>query len=132
MKRLLLGGIVGAALAILAVFAYLSNSRSVISPFHSGFTDSEVRQCEQTIKDYYVNQIKNSPNEKERQELESGLTTVDVRMIKVTDRRLEGYAKISINTQQARNVGLSEIMQVCEATMEMDSSQFIWKCHSEH
>jgi hypothetical protein len=130
-KNFLIAGAAGAAVTMLAVLVYLWLSHAEAIPFHSGFTDAEVRQCEQTIKDYYLNQIKNSGSEKERQELESGLTTVEVRMIKVSDRRLEGYAKITINTQQAREVGLSEINQICDATMGVDSPQFIWKCHPE-
>jgi hypothetical protein len=52
-------------------------------------------------------------------------------MIKVADRRLEGFAKISLHDQQSKELGLSEMMQTCEATMEMNSSQFIWKCKTE-
>jgi hypothetical protein len=117
---------------MLALLAYWRNPRADTSPFHSGFTESQIAECEQTIRDYYLNQLRNSSSAAERQEVEDGSATVEVHMIKVADRKLEGFAKISINTQEARDVGLNEITQTCEATMDMDSQQFIWKCRLEH
>ena len=125
MKRLLLGGVVG-AIVVLGFLTYSRVTRSLLRP---GFTDADIRNCEQTIRDYYLNQLRNSTSEVEKQEVANGTTTINVHLIKVADRRLEGFVKISVNTQQAREVGLNEITQTCEATMEIDSPQYIWKCH---
>lgn len=127
MKKILIGGIVGAAIAI-ALVAYFRSDGSLVQ---RGFTGADIRKCEQTIRGYYLDQIKNSSSAVERQQVADGITTVDVQMIKVADRRLEGFAKIRANTREAKDVGFSEITQTCEATMEMDSTQFIWKCHVE-
>lgn len=129
MKKLIIAGFVGAIAVVLLLLVY-TRSNTIAPIVQGGFTDSEIRQCEQTIREHYLDQIKNSsPTEKE--EVENGSTTIEVRMIKVADRRLEGFAKISLSTQEAKNLGLSEIMQTCEATMEMNSSQYIWKCKPE-
>ena len=127
MKKLLIAGFIAAIVVLL-----LYTRTNLIAPIiQGGFTDTDIRNCENAIKEYYLGQLRNSTSAVERQEVADGSTTIEVRMIKVASRRLEGYAKVSINTKAARDLGLSEIMQTCEATMEMDSSQYIWKCKSE-
>jgi len=134
MKKLLLAGLVGAIAVILLLLVY-TRSNTIAPIVQGGFTDSEIRQCEQTIREHYLDQSKNSSglstSPTDKQEVDNGSITVEVHMIKVADRKLEGFAKIHINAQEAKDVGLSEIMQTCEATMEMNSSQFIWKCKAE-
>ena len=119
MKKVLLAGIVGVAIGVLIMLWH---------PFRSGFSDEDIRQCEQTIKETYLDRLRNSSSETERREVETGATTVEVQMIRVADRRLEGFARISLNTSEAKEIGLNEIMHKCEATMEMNSSHYIWRC----
>lgn len=104
-------------------------SSNTITPIiQGGFTDSGIRHCEQMIRDHYLKQLRNSSSATtERQEVENGRTvTVEAQMNKVADRRLEGFVKISMNAQEPRG-GVSEITP-CEATMEMNSTRYIWKC----
>jgi hypothetical protein len=121
MNKLLLAGFICIAIWVLIILRHPSNS---------GFSDEDIRQCEQTIKESYLNRLKNSSSETERREAETGATTVDVQMIKVADRKLEGYVKISINTPEAKDIGMGEIMHKCEAKMEMNSSRYIWQCNT--
>jgi hypothetical protein len=120
MKNLILAGVVGVAIGVLIMLWH---------PFYSDFTESDIRQCEQTIKETYANRFRNSPSETERQEVENGAITFDVQMIKVGERKLEGYMKISINTPSAKELGVNEISYRCEATMETTSSHYIWECN---
>jgi hypothetical protein len=94
-----------------------------------GFTDADVRTCENKINEQYLEKLRNATSEVGRQQVTNSSTTVEARMIKVGDRRLEGFAKISLHDQESRDLGLDEIMQTCEATMETNSSQYIWKCN---
>ena len=65
----------------------------------------------------------------ERAQLASGSTTVDVHLIKVSDRKLEGFVRFTLRDEESKRLGVSEITESCEATMAVDSSDSIWKCH---
>ena len=131
MKKVFIAAVGIAAICIVVLL--LLEKLGIVAPvFHGGFTDSQVREVERIIKDYYVKQLSASPSATEREQVAGGSTTVEVHMIKVSDRKLEGFAKISLHDQQSKDLGLSEIADTCEATMEMNSSQYIWKCKPEH
>jgi hypothetical protein len=121
MNKILLAGIIGVAIGMLIMLWH---------PFHSGFSDADIRQCEQVIRESYLDRFRNSSSETERQEVETGATTVEVQMIKVADRKLEGYVRISVNTPEAKEIGVNEIAHKCEATMELNSSHYIWQCNT--
>ena len=127
MKQLfiVIGAIIIAAILLLA---YMGKLDAVIAIFQPGFTDDQIIRVDQEIKDYYVKQMRASPSAVEREQIASGSTTVDVRMIKVSNKRLEGFVKISLRDEQSKRLGLGEITVPCEATMGVNSDQWLWKC----
>jgi hypothetical protein len=58
-------------------------------------------------------------------------STVEVHMIKMSSRRLEGFAIISLRDKESTELGLGELRVVCEATMGEDSNQWLWKCQNK-
>jgi len=125
MKKEFLAGALGVIIGMLIMSLY-----SQWHPLNSGFNDEGIRQCEQAIKESYLSRFKNSTSETERQEVESGALTIDVQMIKVADKKLEGYVTLLNSTPEAKQIGMNEIMYKCEATMEMNSSHYIWQCNT--
>ena len=119
-----------AALIALGI-ATLGNFDTITSLFQSGFTDDQIRQVEQTIKEYYLKGLSTSPSAVERGEVASGSTTVEVTMIKVSAKRLEGFAKISSSDQESKELGFGEVTIPCEATLGVHSDQWIWKCQNK-
>lgn len=120
MNKVLLAGLVGVMIGVLIMLWH---------PWDSGFSDADIRQCEQTIKESYLSRFKNSTSATERQEAETGAITIDVQMIKVADRKIEGYVRLLNSTPEAKEIGMNEIEYKCEATMEMNSSHYIWQCN---
>jgi hypothetical protein len=127
MKQVLLtiGTLAAAGLLFLA---YIGRLDMVTSIFQSGFTDEQIKAIDREIRDYYLKQMRKSPSAIERQEAASGSTTVEVTMIKVSDKRLEGFATILLRDELSKNAGLDEVKVPCEATLGVNSSQYLWKC----
>jgi hypothetical protein len=117
-------------IVVIVVLLLLKNF-DVASLFQPGFTDSQIRQVDQAIKDYYVNQMRTSPSALERREIANGSTTIEVQMIKVSAKRLEGFATISSDDEGLRRLGLEKISVPCETTMGTNSDQYIWKCQNK-
>jgi len=121
MKKIALSGLIGIAIGVLIMLR---------PPFHTGFSDADIRQCEQAIKEQYSDRLTNSPSEAERRALEDGVYAIDVQMIRVADRKLEGYAKVSINPRDPKNGGPIESTHKCEAVMDIASPHFVWNCNA--
>jgi hypothetical protein len=126
MKKVILIGTILAVVII--VFLSLGRSGNMTPFFGNGFTDSQVAECEQAIKDYYMKLLTESASAVERHEVATGVTTVDAHMLKISDRKLQGFVKITSRNPEAQKLGLGEIAIPCEATMGVDSTQWIWKC----
>ncbi len=127
MKQVLITiGILAAAGFV--ILAYMGRLDIVMSMFQSGFTDEQIKAVDQEIRDYYLKQMRESPSAIERQEIASGSTTVEVTMIKVSDKRLEGFATILLRDEVSKKAGLGEVKVPCEATLGVNSSQYLWKC----
>jgi hypothetical protein len=93
--------------------------------------DAQIRDVERTIKDYFVQHMQNSPSAAEREHIANGSSTVEVHMIKMSSRRLEGFAIISLRDKESTELVLGELRVVCEATMGEDSDQWLWKCQNK-
>ena len=100
----------------------------ILSCTPKDFTDNQIRDVEKNIKDEFINKFSHSASEIERQEMLDGKITIEVQMIKVAERKLDGFVKIHYDTEQARKFGLDEITIPCEATRDVDSSKYIWRC----
>lgn len=116
------------AIAVVSVTAYTGQLTYVASLFEPGFTDSQIAAVNQEIRNYYVKDMKTP---EERKQLETGKSAVEVTMMKMSARRLEGFVTISIHDEVARNLGLEEVKIPCEATMGVDSNQYLWKCSNK-
>ena len=119
------------SIAFALLLIYLWDSHIVQSALHPGFTDAQVHEIEQSIEDYYAQKLRKSPNAAEREELANGSTTIDAKMLKVSDRRLEGFVKFTLRDEESRKAGLNELILSCEATMDVDSTQWMWKCQNK-
>jgi hypothetical protein len=119
------------AIAAFVVLAYIRRSDLFTSLFQSGFTDEQIRAVDREIRDYYLKRIQESPSAIEREQVDSGSTTVEVQMIKVSEKRLEGFATISLHDEVSKRAGLSEIRVPCEATLGVNSEQYLWKCQNK-
>ncbi len=130
MKKLLMAAaiVIAFGFVIFEALAYMGKDGAVLALIHPGFTDSQVREVEQTIKDEYVRRLLASPSPVERYQVASGSTTVEVTMMKVSAMKLEGFVKISLHDEESKKAGLDEITQSCEATMSVESRQWLWKC----
>lgn len=124
MKKLL----IASAIVVLILVLLYTRSNRLAPIIQGGFTDADIRACENSIRDKYLEQLRNSSSEVEKQQVASGSTTVEAHMIKVGDRRLEGFVKFTLRDEESKKLGLSEITETCQATMEMNSSQYIWGC----
>ncbi|MGA9987706.1 MAG: hypothetical protein WBP69_07985 [Terriglobales bacterium] len=102
-----------------------------VPTFQSGFTDAQIQAVELTIKDYFVQHMQNSPSAVEREQIANGSTTVEVHMIKMSARRLEGFAVISLRDKESTALGLGDLRVACEATMGENSDQWLWKCQNK-
>jgi len=118
------------AIGLLALYYFLGDVRGVSALLQSGFTDDQIKQIEQSIKDKYVTKMSTSSSAAERYQIASGSTTVKVKMLKVSAKRLEGLATITRSNLSAKELGLGEINIPCEATLATDSEKYIWKCRS--
>jgi hypothetical protein len=119
------------AVAAFLILAYIGRLDIVTSLFQSGFTDEQIKDIDREIRDYYLKQMRESPSAVERQQVASGSTTVEVTMIKVSERRLEGFATITMNDEDSKKAGLGEIRVSCEATLGANSAQYLWKCQNK-
>lgn len=119
------------AIATFAILAYVGRLEVITSVFQSGFTDEQIRAIDREIREYYLKQMRESPSAIERQQIASGSTTVDVQMIKVSERRLEGFVTITLNDEDSRQAGLGEVRVLCEATLGVNSEQYLWKCQNK-
>jgi hypothetical protein len=117
------------AIVIVGVIAILLTGHA--PTLQRGFTDAQIRDVERTIKDYFVQHMQNSPSAAEREHIANGSSTVEVHMIKMSSRRLEGFAIISLRDKESTELGLGELRVVCEATMGEDSNQWLWKCQNK-
>lgn len=113
-----------------ALLAYFAKIDTITALFQSGFTERQRRNVEQEIRAYYVKGISNSPSVIERTEFNTGSTSIDVHMVKVSNKRLEGFVKLSLHDQTSRSLGLSDVTVPCEATLGVDPNQYVWKCQS--
>jgi len=130
MKKLFIAGFIGAVAAIFLLVIYMRNS-NVVAPIVGGFTDAQIQDIEQSIRDYYLRQLRESQSPTEREEVASGSTTVEAQMLKVSDKRLEGFVKFTMRDEASRKLGLGEIILNCEATMNTDSTKWLWKCQNK-
>jgi hypothetical protein len=130
MRKVLISvGVCVTAGIVIAWLALLLFNRPRLTPlYQSGFSDAQVRQVEQDIREYFLKQMRASSSATERNQVASGSTTVDVRMIRMSPKKLEGFAKITLRDEESQALGLGEVSVPCEATMGMDSDQYIWKC----
>lgn len=101
-----------------------------VPTLQSGFTDAQIRDVERTIRDYFVQHMQSSPSAIEREQIASGSTTVEVRMIKMSSKRPEGFATITLRDDASKAVGMGEIRVPCEATMG-ENSEWLWKCQNK-
>lgn len=123
MKKLL----IASAIVVFVLLWLYTRSNTLAPIIQGGFTDADIRSCENAIREKYLEQLRNS-SEVEKQQVASGSTTVEAHMIKVGDRKLEGFVKLTLRDEESKKLGLTEVTQTCEATMEMNSSQYIWGC----
>jgi hypothetical protein len=122
---------IAGSVAFALLLVYMWDSHIVQSTLHPGFTDAQVREIEQSIEDYYAKKLRESPSAAEREELANGSTTVTAKMLKVSSRRLEGFVKFTLRDEASRSAGLDELLLNCEATMDVDSTQWMWKCQNK-
>jgi len=116
-------------LAVLTAAAVVFLVLGHVPTFQSGFTDAQIKAVESAIKDYFVQHMQNSPSAVEREQIASGSTTVEVHMIKMSSKKLEGFATITLRDDESKAVGMGEIRVPCEATMG-ENSEWLWKCQN--
>jgi len=105
-----LGGVLVGTGVVVAVVIIYSHSNVLRPAVQGGFTDAQIREVEQSIQNYYLEKQRNSSSAAEREQALNGLTTVDAKMLKVSDRRLEGYVKFTLRDEESKRLGLDEIM----------------------
>lgn len=130
MKQFLIALLIVLAIGAVAL-AVMGRFDLVISLFQPGFTDEQINAVERDIREYYLKQMRASSSVTERQEVESGMATVAVQMVKVSPKRLEGFVLISNKTPEAKAIGLDEVRVSCEATLGMNPNQYLWKCQNK-
>jgi hypothetical protein len=74
--------------------------------------------------------MRNSPSATEREQIDSGSTTVEVHMIKMSSKRLEGFANFTLRDDASKAIGMGEVRVPCEATMG-ENSEWLWKCQNK-
>lgn len=113
------------------MLGFTRNLDTIVSAFEPGFTEKQIRDVEQQIRSDVLKRLENSSSAVERQEVANGSTTVDVHMIKVSKKRLDGYTTISSNTGAARDIGLDKITVSCDATLGVRPDQYLWECNGK-
>lgn len=124
MKKLIIASVI-----VVLILLWLYTRSNVLAPIiKGGFTDADIRSCENSIREHYLEQLRQSQSPTEREELASGSTTIEATMLKVSDKRLEGFVKFTMRDEESKKLGLGEINLNCEATMNTDSTKWIWQC----
>ena len=96
------------AVGLLALYYFLGDVRGMSSLLQSGFTDDQIKQIEQSIKDKYVTKMSTSSSAAERYQIASGSTTVTVRMLKVSTKRWRDLPRLQGATSLQKNMVLEK------------------------